>query len=215
MHLILFDIDGTLVDSARYETKLYSEAIAEVLVTPFETDWSRYTNVTDGGILDEIIDKSGTDLDRNEIHNRVKAIFVKKTQSHFIDNPSAIREIRGAKMLINKLRLEQSCSIAIATGCWEETARLKLAGIRVDLDGIPLATCSDAMSRIEIMQIAEARALKGKTPLKKTYFGDRIWDKLASEALGYDFIAVGDAVTHSAVFRDLEAHEEIFRQLGI
>jgi hypothetical protein len=65
------------------------------------------------------------------------------------------------------------------------------------------------------MRIAEARALDGKMPLKRTYFGDGVWDKRASEILGFDFIAVGNAVSHSTVFTDLRAHEDIFRQLGL
>ena len=83
MHLILFDIDGTLVDSADYESELYSQAIAEVLPMSFERDWSRYRNVTDSGILDEIIDASDTESDRNDIHRRVKEIFIQKTKRHF------------------------------------------------------------------------------------------------------------------------------------
>jgi len=215
MHLVLFDIDGTLVDSENYETELYSEAIEEILDTPFERDWIRYRNVTDSGILDEIIDKSGINADRRKIHERVKANFVEKITRHFDDNPTAVQEISGAKPLLDKLCAERSCAVAIATGGWEETARLKLTGIGVDVDSIPLATGSDAISRIEIMQIAERRAVNGRTPQTKTYFGDRIWDKLASEALGYQFIAVGNAVSHSTQFPDLQAHEEIFRQLGI
>ncbi len=80
MHLILFDIDGTLVDSADYESELYSQSIAEVLPEPFDRDWSRYRNVTDSGILDEIIDAGDTESDRNDIHRRVKEIFIRKTR---------------------------------------------------------------------------------------------------------------------------------------
>ena len=182
---------------------------------PFERDWSRYQNVTDSGILDEIIDASDTESDRNDIHRRVKEIFIQKTGRHFAEKPNSIQEIDGAKSLIDRLRDMDSCAIGIATGGWDDTARLKLAGIGVDLAGIALATGSDATRRTEIMQIAEARALNGKSPDQRTYFGDRVWDKLASEDLGFDFIAVGNAVSHSTAFADLRGHEEIFRQLGI
>lgn len=215
MHLILFDIDGTLVDSADYETQLYSDAVVEVLDTPFERDWSRYRHVTDSGILNEIIERSGLTVDRHDVHARVKSIFVEKTKRYLTDNPGAVKEIPGAKSLVHKISSHPSCVVAIATGGWEETARLKLSGIGIDFSRIPLASSSDAMSRVEIMKIAEQRALNGTRPDKKTYFGDAVWDKLASESLGYDFIAVGSAVSHSAQFDDLQAHEEIFDQLGI
>ena len=215
MHLVLFDIDGTLVDSSDYETRLYSEAIEEVLDTPFERDWSRYRNVTDGGILDEIVETNGLTNKRDDIHTRVRARFVEKTKHYFQDNPAAVREIPGAKSLVERLSSRRSCVVAIATGGWEETARLKLSSIGVDSDSIPLASGSDATSRVEIMTIAEKRALGDARPHTRTYFGDAIWDKLASESLGFNFVAVGNSISHSTQFSDLRAHEEILDQLGI
>ncbi len=215
MHLVLFDIDGTLVDSSDYETRLYSDAIAEVIDTPFERDWRRYRNVTDGGILDEIIEGCGLTGERYDIHSRVKENFIEKTKQHFANYPASVKEIPGAKFLFDGLCAHCLCTVAIATGGWEETARLKLSGIGVDTDRIPLASGSDSTSRKEIMKIAEKSALGDTRPMTKTYFGDAIWDKLASESLGFDFVAVGNNVSHVTQFPDLQAHEEIFKHLGI
>lgn len=215
MHLILFDIDGTLVDSSGYETPLYSDAVSEVLDIPFERDWGRYKHVTDGGILDEIMEGSGLALDRQDVQARVQSGFVRRTKRYVADNPDAVKEIPGAKALVHKLCADPSCAVAIATGGWEETARLKLSGIGIDVTRIPLASSSDATSRVEIMKIAEQRALNGARSNKKTYFGDAIWDKSASESLGYDFVAVGSTVSHPVRFEDLRDHEKIFKQLGL
>lgn len=55
-----------------------------------------------------------------------------------------------------------------------------------------MASCSDAMSRVGIMRIAEERALGGGRAARGTYFGDRPWDLRASCELRYGFVAVGD-----------------------
>jgi hypothetical protein len=65
------------------------------------------------------------------------------------------------------------------------------------------------------MRLAEQRAVSVEPFSRKTYFGDGAWDKRASEALGYDFIAVGRNVKHSTVFDDLSDHEAILEKLGV
>ena len=49
----------------------------------------------------------------------------------------------------------------------------------------------------------------------KTCFGDGPWDKKASQAMIYDFVAIWDRVEHSVNFPDLSAHEAIYEALGI
>ena len=62
MRLVMFDIDGTLVDSSSFEDACYSKAVQEFIKHPIDTDWSKYINVTDSGILDEIIDRENVAL---------------------------------------------------------------------------------------------------------------------------------------------------------
>ena len=52
MYLILFDIDGTLVDSNEFDSEFYVQAVRKVLRIEVGDDWSAYQHVTDGGILD-------------------------------------------------------------------------------------------------------------------------------------------------------------------
>ena len=56
-HLVMFDIDGTLVDSARVDSRLYVRAVRETLGGEIYIDetWRPYAHVTDSGILDEIL----------------------------------------------------------------------------------------------------------------------------------------------------------------
>ena len=104
-------------------------------------------------------------------------------------------------------------SMALATGGWEETARMKLRAAGLDRYSVPLASSSDALTRVEIMQIAETRALGGRSANRRTYFGDGIWDKRACEKLGYEFIAIGDKVQHHARYPNFRCKLTILAHL--
>ncbi len=56
MKLLLFDIDGTLIDVDRAESEAFSQAFQEVHgFHGINTEWSSYTNYTDTGVVEEII----------------------------------------------------------------------------------------------------------------------------------------------------------------
>ena len=52
MHAVIFDIDGTLVQSVEVDESLYVKAIRSVLgQIEFRSNWADYEFVTDTGIL--------------------------------------------------------------------------------------------------------------------------------------------------------------------
>lgn len=213
--LVLFDIDGTLVDSSEYDAMLFKQAIRDVLDIDIGDNWSSYRNVTDAGILDEVMENCGVVYDRNLIHDRVKQLFFDLHEEYLSERPRALREVPGARKFLDELRSMDSVTVAIATGGWEETARMKLEGIGIETTALALATCSDASSRTEIIRIAEQRALAGRVALTRVYFGDGIWDKYACEALDYDFIAIGNGVDHATRFPDFMDQQAIFTRLEL
>ena len=214
-HLVVFDIDGTLVDSYGFDAELYADAIRRILGIDIDTDWTRYTNATDSGILDQIIEETGVEEDRETIQERVQTEFTRLTESYIKQNANAVREIPGASAFIKHLEQIEDVALAIATGGWESTAKLKLRAIGLNPDHFALATASDAISREEIIEIAAERSLRGTNAVRKTYFGDGLWDKRASEALGYEFIGVGNRVDHHASFLDYRNVEKICTHLGV
>lgn len=78
-----------------------------------------------------------------------------------------------------------------------------------------MASCSDAVSRVDIMRIAEKRALGGRRAARRTYFGDRPWDLRASRELGYGFVAIGDGVEWPACYPNFRDAEAILGELGL
>lgn len=214
MHLILFDIDGTLVDSHEFDAELYVRAVREVLGIDVNDDWSTYRNVTDGGILDEIIDGAGLRSDRTRIHREVKDRFVGLVAEYLEEQGGRLPEIPGAGAFLAEVSSRGGVAVGLATGGWEETARMKLKAAGMGADELPLASGSDALTRVEIMQIAARRTLNGATAGRTTYFGDGVWDKRASEKLRYQFIAIGNHVDHPARFADFRDPAPILKALG-
>ncbi len=213
MHVVCFDIDGTLVQSASFDGELYEEAIRAALGVELHTDISRYNNVSDSGILAELLGDF-PDTERVRLAREVRIDFLNRTTRYVAENPQLIREVPGAVALVEVLQNTPMIGVCVATGGWAETAALKLRSIGLEPSSLAIATSSDAMSRTEIMRLAESRVTYGPVT-RRTYFGDAIWDKRAAAELGYDFIAIGGGVSHHVAFPDLRDVEGILRELGV
>lgn len=212
MHLVMFDIDGTLINSSIFEDECYLKAVQKTILVPVETDWTKYRNVTDSGILDEIIERNDLLSKRYEIHSEVKSYFISYIEAYL--SQSKINEIPGAAAFIQLLRQRNDVVLSLATGGWEETAKLKLNSAGIDYSGISFASSSDHMSRTGIMKITEDRCFVNEFS-SKSYFGDAIWDKKASEDLGYNFILVGNRFSHTKQLMDFINTDHALALIGL
>jgi beta-phosphoglucomutase-like phosphatase (HAD superfamily) len=184
-HLVMFDVDGTLVDSAGFDGRLYARAVREELGVRVDETWRSYRHVTDSGILEELLQQHAPASERDTLGARVKSRFVALVRAFIADGGrSALYEIPGAGELLRQLRGLPDVVVAIATGGWRETAELKLNAVGIEFMGLPFATASEATSRIEIIRLAEQQALPQGPFSRRTYFGDTPWDKRASEEPG-------------------------------
>ena len=215
MHLVMFDIDGTLVDSAGFDTELYVEAVRSVLDVEIDSDWNRYEHVSDSGILEQVLRETRFDNERAALATRVQQHFVGLVRNYLEAQPKSVREIAGAKRLVELLRGLPDVCVGIATGGWEPTARMKLEHVGIDVSAVGFASSSDALARTEIMQLAAQRALGGATHSRATYFGDGPWDQQASRELGYDFVAIGRGVSHPVAFDDFSDSDAILDRLHL
>jgi phosphoglycolate phosphatase-like HAD superfamily hydrolase len=216
-HLVMFDIDGTLVDSMRVDSHLYARAVRETLGGDVYIDdtWRPYRHVTDSGILDEILVQHRFPEPLDPLRAEVKRRFIELVRGHLDAGESVLREIRGATALLRELRSRADVRLAIATGGWAETALMKLAAIGVGVDGIGFASSSDAHARTKIMELAAERALRGAVPTTRTYLGDGAWDQRASAELGYRFIAIGRALEHEPRFDDYADRDAVLACLAV
>lgn len=212
MHLVLFDIDGTLVESYDFDTECFQAAAKDVLGVTIGSDWSRYHHVTDSGILTEVIEELGLQSDSERITEEVKGRFVSRVADYISCHD--VFPISGAYEFLSQLVARQDVAVAFATGGWSESARMKLGAAGISFPSIPLASSSDHYSRIEIMRLAERRA--GNDYYDSiTYFGDGPWDQKASETLGYNFVSVGNRISSPQSIRDYTEANVAFRYIGL
>ena len=188
MKAIVFDVDGTLIESMSIDSELYFSSINSVLgPVNIREDLSDYDNVTDSGILAQLIDDNGFSS-KDEVAESIQAIFVESLRKH-IQTVGPFPAIEGAIQMVDKVRHSANTRIAIATGGWRRSALLKLESTGFNIDGIPVATCDNSPSRIEIMRTALSRI--GNDFESVTYFGDAEWDRQSCQNLGWNFVAVG------------------------
>lgn len=188
MHAVVFDIDGTLLQSVAVDEELYKSAVQAILGTVwFRESLNDYDPVTDSGILAQLLVDNAVATDPDPT-SQIKAHFHEALRSHIATN-GPFREIPGAKEMLQSLSESKAHAVAIATGSWAESALLKLDSAGLNTPGIPVATCDDSWDRTEIMQIAVSQL--GSDFESITYYGDGPWDQAACNALGWHFVPVG------------------------
>lgn len=191
MNHVMFDIDGTLVESYEMDSLCFINAVKEITGLNIDTDWATYQHVTDEGILNQVLQTS-PHTDRDRYKAQIKKLFLKKLEASLAHQP--VKEIFGVGAFLKQLQSMSNVVVSLATGGWRESALLKLESAGIDYSSIPFASSDDHFSRIEIMKLAAARAWPNQIPC--TYFGDGIWDKEACSQLGYNFVLVGKKFSH-------------------
>lgn len=188
---MMFDIDGTLVESYNLDSQCFVDAVKDVTGLSINSDWSKYHHVTDSGILNEVL-SSNEIPNKKEIASKVKQSFLKKLEVSLAHQP--VNEVLGASAFLELLKMKNNVVISLATGGWQESAILKLHSAGINCSSVSLASSNDHQSRVEIMKLASERAASTQYPC--TYFGDGVWDKEACNHLGYNFVLVGSKFTH-------------------
>ena len=215
MHLIMFDIDGTLVDSAGFDGELFAQAVEAELGIEVDRSWHSYRHVTDSGILGELLATCTAAAERQAIYDRVKRRFVALVETYVAGQPAGLVPIPGAPTFVAMLRATPGVIVALATGGWRETAELKLAAAGIDFAGLPFASATDAPARADIMRVAEQRATPFGPFRRRSYFGDGPWDAAASAELGYDFVGVGNRTEHPVRIADYAEPGAVMALLAI
>lgn len=188
MHAVVFDIDGTLLESAAVDDELYRLAVTSVLgPVTFRDAMADYEHVSDSGILQQILVDNKI-VDRPDPTSEIITTFVNALQMHISDN-GAFREIPGARDFLTALRSSSNHYVAVATGGWSESATLKLQSAAFDLSGLTLSASNNERDRTRIMCAALDRPAKEYASV--TYYGDGSWDEAACVQLGWNFVPVG------------------------
>ena len=209
MHAVIFDIDGTLLQSMDVDDALYRQAVADVLGdVALRAGLHEYEYVTDTGVLRSIFEDNDIEVGDPRA-DEVQARFVELLDAH-VEEHGPFQEVPGAREFLKTLADSPVHAVAMATGAWQNSAELKLRTAGIDYGDIPLVTANDHHKRTGIMKIALAR-LGGEFE-SVSYYGDGPWDRAACATLGWQFVAVGpdlagleSYIGHAPVFSNIRA----------
>ncbi|MCJ8313793.1 MAG: HAD hydrolase-like protein [Saccharospirillaceae bacterium] len=204
MRHLMFDIDGTLVESIKFDAQCFLDSVFEVLNQYPSDDWASYIDVTDSGILKQMFKMLDIKGNQEQYALEIKQKFIEKIKKHIQNNP--VKPISGAVEFIQKLKKENNVKVSFATGGWRETAILKLKSAGFNVDDIVLFSSDDHYQRVQIMKLAQGDSLNEQV----VYFGDGIWDQVACAELDYEFIAVGESLIDCATIPDFLNYKHRF-----
>jgi beta-phosphoglucomutase-like phosphatase (HAD superfamily) len=198
--LVVFDVDGTLIESVALDAELYDRAFLETFgVRLPTTDWATYRNATDAGIAEEAVERLGLPTAR--------VVELRRRFVELLETVEVIPAVAGACTIVGELR-SRGMAVAIATGGWSDAAAAKLRAAGVEVGDVPLVGSEVSPRRADIVQAAIDRA---RSPGPTCYVGDGEWDLAASRALAIGFVGV-DHADHRRLpapsvrdFRDVDA----------
>ena len=169
--LVLFDIDGTLTQTNALDATLFARAFVDTFRVELPTlDWTAYRDVSDRGVAEEGALRA---LGRRARPDEIAAMrerFLTSLRRALGEHEGKL-EVPGAAAIVRTLR-EEGRTVALATGCWDASARLKLAHAEIDVTGLTLASSDDEPDRARIMgaAIEASGAVVGRDPI--VYVGD-------------------------------------------
>ena len=191
--LVLFDIDGTLVDCGKAAGKCFSAAFKEAFGVPcpiFAAE--EVSGLTDGAILMEVVRR--LNLKPDDFERRREFAFTRYARNLGKElklHPA--REIPGAHQAVQAVRVMAECAVGLLTGSTHATARIKLESAGIDFAQFVCGAYSeDGESRESLPPAARRRFanLFGRDPGGIVLVGDTPRDVQAALATGCAFIGV-------------------------
>jgi phosphoglycolate phosphatase-like HAD superfamily hydrolase len=160
MRLVLFDIDGTLINSSRIGRAALGQALRDVFGTTGALETYEFAGKTDRRIVRDLMTAEGWAaeeilLRQADLDERMAAA------GRELFNPRTVWTCPGVPALLDALSHRPDVALAILTGNIQPTAPLKLAAAGIDPDlFVAGAYGSDSLERDELFAIALQRVLE-------------------------------------------------------
>ena len=157
MKLLLFDIDGTILNTHGAGRRAIEAALTGALGRPVDTERISFSGKTDPQILDEVM--ACLDLDASEraahLPDAVEA-YMTALRQHL--DPAQVTLLPGIRELVQDLHEQPDVQLALLTGNLEPMAYFKLSAVGMDGYFDFGAFGSDSPHRPDLPAIAVERA---------------------------------------------------------
>ena len=198
MHLILFDIDGTLLLCGRQVKGIFSSALEEVFGKTGELDGYDFAGKTDTQIAGDLMASAGLSAEAiEEGLPQVKEIYLDKLEREL--DGEKMQLLEGVNQLLPGLSARDDVCLGLLTGNWERGARTKLS--RFDLNWyFPFGAFGDEQTdRMQLpplaLERAEEYAGRRFEPAQTVIVGDSVLDVACARAHGITALAVATGKT--------------------
>ena len=186
--LIVFDIDGTLIDSVTGYHDVITKAMTALGVEKIDTNFNVLKHHTDSYALKYNYEN----FFKEELPLTLLDAFEKQIVYYLKQQPSTTA-INGSKNLLYELE-NSEYAIAFATGSLPESAIFKMNQAGLPMNHLLLATSKTSFTREGFVLDAIERA---KAYYKVSEFeeiisiGDGVWDLKTAQNLNLEFIGIG------------------------
>jgi hypothetical protein len=149
LSLVIFDIDGTLLDTIEDHIGAYLEALDLFGFSNIDSRWGLYPEHTDSAILHELFQRH---RGRRATSDEIKA-FDRRLAQAFDARTGAVplRLISGAEALLVAIQAAPSVVCALATGGLREVSIPKVARLAPYIEPAVVVTASDSEFRADIL----------------------------------------------------------------
>ncbi len=153
MRLVLFDIDGTLIDSGGAGTRSLNRAFQELFSLEDAFHGIRMAGKTDSEIIKEGLLKHDLAIDGNL--DAVVSMYLKNLQKEIHNDRKHVKP--GVHGLLEKLSFKSNVGLGLLTGNLEPGARIKLRPFNLNRYFLTGAFGSDDVDRNNLLPIAVKR----------------------------------------------------------
>ncbi|MCZ7649731.1 MAG: haloacid dehalogenase-like hydrolase [Thermoanaerobaculia bacterium] len=202
--LVLFDIDGTLVDCGGQAKPLFAEAMEQAFGTAGAVDRYDFSGRTDPRIVFDLAVGAG-------VEPEAAMAGLPRVREHYLERlagalrPERMRLLPGIAELVAALAAGGEVALGLLTGNWERGARIKLAPFDLNRYFPFGAFGDDQLDRRDLPPVAWREAsrhtARAFAPEETLIVGDSLLDVSCAHAHGAKVLAVATGWTSAADLR--------------